>query len=47
MLGLFVSLDLFLYYAFFELSLVPMTILIATFGPHQEPPPRRLQVLRL
>ncbi len=32
MLGLFVSLDLFLYYAFFELSLVPMTILIATFG---------------
>jgi NADH-quinone oxidoreductase subunit M len=32
MLGLFVSLDLFLYYAFFELSLVPMTLLIATFG---------------
>ena len=32
MLGLFVSLDLFLFYAFFELSLVPMTILIATFG---------------
>ena len=32
MLGLFASLDLFLYYAFFELSLVPMTILIATFG---------------
>jgi NADH-quinone oxidoreductase subunit M len=32
MLGLFVALDLFLYYAFFELSLVPMTILIATFG---------------
>ncbi|ADW69446.1 complex I subunit 4 family protein [Granulicella tundricola] len=32
MLGLFLALDLFLYYAFFELSLVPMTILIATFG---------------
>ena len=32
MLGIFVSLDLFLYYAFWELSLVPMTLLIATFG---------------
>jgi NADH-quinone oxidoreductase subunit M len=32
MLGLFSSLDLFLFYAFFELSLVPMTVLIATFG---------------
>jgi NADH-quinone oxidoreductase subunit M len=32
MLGLFVSLDLFLFYAFFELSLVPMTLLISTFG---------------
>ena len=32
MIGVFVSLDLFLYYAFWELSLVPMTILIATFG---------------
>ena len=32
MLGVFVSLDLFLYYAFWELSLVPMAILIATFG---------------
>jgi NADH-quinone oxidoreductase subunit M len=32
MLGVFTSLDLFLYYAFWELSLVPMTILIATFG---------------
>jgi NADH-quinone oxidoreductase subunit M len=32
MLGLFTSLDLFLFYAFFELTLVPMTILIATFG---------------
>ena len=32
MLGVLVSLDLFLYYAFWELALVPMTILIATFG---------------
>ncbi|HEY0263874.1 MAG TPA: NADH-quinone oxidoreductase subunit M [Granulicella sp.] len=32
MYGIFISLDLFLYYAFWELSLVPMTILIATFG---------------
>jgi NADH-quinone oxidoreductase subunit M len=32
MLGIFASLDLFLYYAFWEMSLVPMTILIATFG---------------
>ncbi len=32
MLGVFVSLDLFLYYAFWEMSLVPMAILIATFG---------------
>jgi len=32
MLGIFVALDLFLYYAFWELSLVPMTLLIATFG---------------
>jgi len=32
MFGVFVSLDLFLYYAFWELSLVPMAILIATFG---------------
>ena len=32
MLGVFVSLDLFLYYAFWELALVPMTLLIATFG---------------
>ena len=36
MLGIFVSLDLFLYYAFWELSLVPMTILIATFGRTDE-----------
>jgi NADH-quinone oxidoreductase subunit M len=32
MLGIFVSLDLFLYYAYWELSLVPMALLIATFG---------------
>jgi NADH-quinone oxidoreductase subunit M len=32
MLGMFVALDLFLFYAFFELTLVPMTILIAVFG---------------
>ncbi len=32
MLGVFVSLDLFLYYAFWEMSLVPMALLIATFG---------------
>ncbi len=32
MLGVFVSLDLFLYYGFWELSLVPMAILIAMFG---------------
>jgi NADH-quinone oxidoreductase subunit M len=32
MFGVFVALDLFLYYAFWELTLVPMTVLIATFG---------------
>ena len=32
MFGIFVSLDLFLYYAFWELSLVPMVLLIASFG---------------
>ncbi|MEO6982033.1 MAG: proton-conducting transporter membrane subunit, partial [Edaphobacter sp.] len=32
MFGVFVSLDLFLYYSFWELSLVPMVILIAIFG---------------
>ena len=32
MIGVFVALDLFLYYAFWELSLVPMAILIAMFG---------------
>ncbi|MDP9051510.1 MAG: NADH-quinone oxidoreductase subunit M [Acidobacteriota bacterium] len=32
MMGIFASLDMFLYYAFWELSLIPMTILIATFG---------------
>jgi len=32
MLGIFAALDLFLYYGFWELSIVPMTLLIATFG---------------
>ncbi|GGA62731.1 NADH:ubiquinone oxidoreductase subunit M [Edaphobacter acidisoli] len=32
MFGVFVSLDLFLYYGFWELSLVPMVVLIAVFG---------------
>jgi NADH-quinone oxidoreductase subunit M len=32
MLGIFIALDLFLYYGFWEFSLVPMTLLIATFG---------------
>jgi NADH-quinone oxidoreductase subunit M len=32
MIGIFVSLDLFLYYGFWELSLVPLALLIATFG---------------
>ncbi|MGB9032278.1 MAG: NADH-quinone oxidoreductase subunit M [Acidobacteriaceae bacterium] len=35
MVGVFVSLDLFLYYGFWELSLVPMAILIAMFGPNR------------
>ncbi len=37
MLGVFVSLDLFLYYAFWELTLVPMAILIAMFGRTRGP----------
>jgi len=32
MLGVFAALDLFLFYGFWELSLVPMTLLIAIFG---------------
>jgi len=32
MFGVFVALDLFLYYGFWELSIVPMALLIATFG---------------
>jgi NADH-quinone oxidoreductase subunit M len=32
MIGVFVALDLFLYYAFWELTLVPMAILISMFG---------------
>ena len=34
-IGVFVALDLFLYYGFWELSLVPMAILIALFGPNR------------
>lgn len=37
MLGVFVSLDLILYYGFWELSLVPMAILIAMFGREKGP----------
>ncbi len=37
MAGVFVSLDLFLYYGFWELSLVPMAILIAMFGRTKGP----------
>ena len=32
MIGVFVALDMFLYYAFWEMTLVPMAILIALFG---------------
>ncbi len=32
MFGVFLALDLFLYYGFWEFSLVPMTLLIAVFG---------------
>jgi NADH-quinone oxidoreductase subunit M len=32
MIGVFVALDLFLYYAFWELTLVPMAIIISMFG---------------
>ena len=37
MVGVFVSLDVFLYYGFWELSLVPMAILIAMFGRNRGP----------
>lgn len=37
MLGIFVSLDLILYYSFWELSLIPMSILIAMFGIERGP----------
>ncbi len=37
MLGVFASLDLFLYYGFWELSLIPMAILIAMFGRTKGP----------
>lgn len=37
MIGVFVALDIFLYYGFWELSLVPMAILIALFGRERGP----------
>ena len=37
MLGVFVSLDLILYYGFWELSLIPMAILIGMFGRTRGP----------
>lgn len=37
MLGVFLSLDLMLYYGFWELSLIPMAILIAMFGRKDGP----------
>jgi NADH-quinone oxidoreductase subunit M len=37
MFGVFVSLDLMLYYGFWELSLVPMAILIAMYGRKDSP----------
>ncbi|MGD0733676.1 MAG: NADH-quinone oxidoreductase subunit M [Terracidiphilus sp.] len=37
MVGVFVSLDMMLYYAFWELSLVPMAILIAMYGRKDGP----------
>jgi NADH-quinone oxidoreductase subunit M len=43
MMGIFASLDMFLYYAFWELSLVPMTLLIATFGRGER---RRLAAIK-
>ena len=37
MLGVFISLDLMVYYGFWELSLVPMAILIAMYGRKDRP----------
>ena len=37
MVGVFISLDLMLYYGFWELSLVPMAILIAMYGRKDGP----------
>lgn len=37
MLGIFLALDIFLYYCFWELSLIPMAILIALFGRERGP----------
>jgi NADH-quinone oxidoreductase subunit M len=43
MIGVFVSLDLFLYYGFWELSLVPMAMLIAMFGRSSKGPQAALK----
>ena len=40
MFGVFISLDLMVYYGFWELSLVPMAILIAMYGRKDGPEPR-------
>jgi NADH-quinone oxidoreductase subunit M len=37
MIGVFTALDIFLYYGFWELSLIPMAILIAMFGRNRGP----------
>lgn len=37
MIGVFASLDMFLYYGFWELSLIPMAVLIAIFGHERGP----------
>ncbi|HEX5234788.1 MAG TPA: NADH-quinone oxidoreductase subunit M [Silvibacterium sp.] len=37
MIGIFAALDIFLYYCFWELSLIPMAILIAIFGRERGP----------
>jgi NADH-quinone oxidoreductase subunit M len=43
MIGVFVALDLFLYYAFWELSLIPMAMLIAMFGRSSKGPTAALK----
>ena len=46
MFGVFISLDLMLYYGFWELSLVPMAILIAMYG-RKDGPKAATQILPL